>query len=43
MLKNVVAVNDGPLFAGANREDGGVRRVDDGVERLDAKHAEVGD
>src|SRR5258708_29259528 len=31
------------LFAGADREDAGMRRVDDSGEMIDAVHAEVGD
>ena len=32
-----------PLLAGADRQDRGLRRVDDGLEVPHAEHAEVGD
>ena len=35
-------LDDGPRLAGSDRQDGGVRWVDDGGEVLDAEHAEVG-
>jgi hypothetical protein len=38
-----IRADDGFLHARAHREDRAVGRVDDGVEIVDAEHAEVGD
>ena len=40
---DLVAGHDRALLGHAHGQDGGVRRVDDGIEALDAVHAEVGD
>ena len=34
---------DKPLFTGAYRQNGRLRRIDDGIKLLDAKHAEIRD
>src|SRR5215472_16486925 len=39
---DLAVTNHGALYAGADRQDGGMGRVDDGGEFLDAIHAEIG-
>src|SRR5262245_29203981 len=40
---DLVADNDGFLLTRTHRQDGRVRRIDDGGDILDAEHAEIGD